>query len=120
MDQRWKFPQANQVSAQVVDDHLLGKPFLPGGNLADYNDKGKQYQLFLVRTASPEEAMGLLFELKKSMTESKFVAHMGGYFGTDGAKTIYTFQKGPYLAGVVGLPEVEADLLGRQFAARLN
>lgn len=120
VDQRWKFPQANQVGVQLVDDHLLGKDFMPGGNVADYELKGKKYQLFLVRCASGEEALGLLLMLKKGLSGSKFIAHMGGYFGLDGNTPIYSFQKGPYLVGVVGLPEVEADLLAREFAARLN
>jgi hypothetical protein len=30
------------------------------------------------------------------------------------------FQKGAFLAGFVGLPEKEADVLARQFAARIN
>jgi hypothetical protein len=120
VDQRWKFPQTNQVGVQLVEDKLLGKDFMPGGNLADYEQKGKKYQLFVVRTNSGEDALGLLLALKKGLTDAKFVAHMGGYCGMDGKTPIYSFQKGPYLAGVLGLPEVEADLLARQFAARLN
>ena len=120
MDQRWKFPQTNQVGVALVEDKLLDKDFMPGGNLADYEQKGKKYQLFLVRTGSGEEALGLLLSLRKGLSQAKFVAHMGGYYGMDGKTPMYTFQKGPYLAGVLGLPEVEADLLARQFAARLN
>jgi hypothetical protein len=119
-DQRWKFPQRDQVGAQLVADNLLGKDFMPGGNLAEYETKGKRYQLFLVRAGSSNEALGLLLELKQGLSEPKFVPHMGGYSGKDGERPFYTFQKGPYLAGVIGLPEVEADLLGRDFAARLN
>lgn len=120
VDQRWKFPQANQVGVQLVDDKLLGKDFMPGGNLASYERKGTRYQLFLVRTGSAEEALGLLLSLKKGFANAKFIPHMGGYFGMDGKDPVYAFQKGPYLAGVVGLPEVEADLQARDLAARLN
>ncbi|MCC6860978.1 MAG: hypothetical protein IT158_20590 [Bryobacterales bacterium] len=120
VDQRWKFPQRDQVAVQLVDDKLLGKDFMPGGNLADYETKGKRYQLFLVRTGSANEALALLLALRKNFTDSKFVAHMGGYFGMDAGRPVYAFQKGPYLAGVVGLPEPEADLQARDFAARLN
>ena len=38
----------------------------------------------------------------------------------DGALPVYVFPKGAYLAGLVGLPEKDADLLARQFAARLD
>ncbi len=119
-DLGWKFPPSNQVSVTLVDARLLGKDFMPGGNLGEYADKGKKYQLFLVRAASPDEALGLLLSLKKGMTGAKFIPHMGGYFGNDSGKALYAFQKGLYLAGVVGLPETEADLQARQFAARLN
>jgi hypothetical protein len=44
---------------------------------------------------------------------------MGGYFGMDGDRPVYIFQKGVFLAGFVGLPEKDADVLARQFAARL-
>jgi len=120
VDQRWKFPQRDQVSTQLVDDKLLGKDFMPGGNLAEYETKGKRYQLFVIRTASADEALGLLLSLRKDLSEPKFMAHMGGYFGLDSGRPVYAFQKGAYLAGVVGLPEPEADVQARDFAARLN
>ncbi|HKW97826.1 MAG TPA: hypothetical protein VJN43_08825 [Bryobacteraceae bacterium] len=104
---------------QLVDDHLLGKDFLPGGNLAEYRSKGKTYQQFLIHAKSPEDAALLLFDFKNHLRDAKFLAHMGGYFGMDGAQPVYIFPKGPFLAGLVGLPEKEADPLARQFAAHL-
>jgi hypothetical protein len=88
--------------------------------LAEYEAKEKKYQLFLIRAASANEALGLLLALRKDLSESKFVAHMGGYFGMDSGRPVYAFQKGPYLAGVVGLSEAEADVQARNFAARLK
>ena len=111
---------ADQVSIHLVDNHVLGKDFLPGGNVAEYQRKGKTYQLFLVRSKSTEDAALLLFDFKGHLRDAKYLAHMGGYFGMDEATPVYLFQKGPFLAGFVGLPEKEADPLARQFAARLN
>jgi hypothetical protein len=120
VDESRRFPLADQVGVRLVDDHLLGKDFLPGGNVADYKRKGKTYQQFLVRAKSPEAAALLLFDFKSHLRDAKFLPHMGGYFGLDGAAPVYLFQKGAFLAGFVGLPEKEADPLARQFAARLN
>jgi hypothetical protein len=44
---------------------------------------------------------------------------MGGYFGMDGDQTVYVFTKGAWVAGVAGLPQVKADAVAREFAARL-
>ena len=120
VDESRRFPLADQVSIRLVEDHILGKDFLPGGNVAEYRRKGKTYQQFLVRTKSAEAAALLLFDFKNHLSNAKFVPHMGGYFGTDGATPVYVFPKGAFLAGFVGLSEKDADLPARQFAARLN
>ena len=120
LDESRRFPLADQVSMRLVDDHVLGKDFLPGGNVADYKRKGKTYQQFLVHAKSPEASALLLFEFKGHLRDAKFLPHMAGYFGMDGAAPVYILQKGAFLAGFVGLPEKDADLLARQFAARLN
>jgi len=119
-DESRRFPLADQVSMRLVDDHVLGKDFLPGGNVAEYKRKGKTYQQFLVHARSSEAAALLLFDFKGHLRDAKFLPHMGGYFGMDGAAPVYILQKGAFLAGFVGLPEKDADLLARQFAARLN
>jgi len=118
-DESRRFPTAGQISMRVVNDHVLDKDFLPGGNVAEYKQKGRSYQQFLVRSKTPEAAALLLFEHKSHLRDAKYLAHMGGYYGMDGDKPVYIFQKGVFLAGFVGLPEKEADILARQFAARL-
>jgi len=119
-DESRRFPLADQVSATLVDDHILGKDFLPGGNVAEYRRKGKSYRQFLMHVKTNEDAALLMFDFKGHLREPKYLPHMGGYFGMDGATPVYLFQKGPFLAGFAGLPEKEADSLARQFAARLN
>ncbi len=119
-DEGRRFAAADRVSLRLVDDHVLGKDYLPGGNIAEYRHKGKSYQQFLVHAASAEAAALLLFDYKGHLRDAKFLAHMGGYFGMDGETPVYIFQKGVFLAGLVGLPEKAADPLAREFAARLN
>ncbi|HYM13557.1 MAG TPA: hypothetical protein VEU62_22645 [Bryobacterales bacterium] len=120
VDESRRFPLADQVSMTLVDNHLLGKDFLPGGNVAEYKRRGMTYQQFLIHSKSAEAAALLLFDFKSHLGGAQFLPHMGGYFGMDGATPVYLFQKGPYLAGLAGLPEKEADPLARQFAARLE
>jgi hypothetical protein len=119
-DESRRFPRADRLALQLVHDHVLGKEFLPGGNVAEYKWNGRTYQQFLVRAANSEAAGLLLFDFKGHLRDAKYLAHMGGYFGMDGAAPVYLFQKGVFLAGFVGLPEKDADALARQFAARLD
>lgn len=119
-DESRRFPSANRTRITVVDDHLLGKAFLPGGNLAAYQGKAGTYQQFLAKLATPEQAALVLFDYKSSLKDSKYVPHMGAYYGMDGTQPTYVLSKGPWLAGFVGLPEQQAEPLAREFAARLN
>jgi hypothetical protein len=118
-DERRRFPLKNQVKMDLVEQHLLGRDFLPGGNLAEYKLGDRTYRQFLIRAEDANRAAILLFDLKNSLQEARFLAHMGGFFGMDGETPVYCFSKGPFLAGFVGLPEKDADLLAREFAARL-
>ena len=115
-DESAQLPLRGRLDSRVIADKLLGKPYLPGGTLADYQG----YQLFLARTDSAQQAAFLLLDFKKDLADAKYLAHMGGYFGMDGGKPIYVFAKGPLLAGVIGLPREEADRIAREFAARLR
>ncbi len=118
-DESHRFPSQDRVKAEIVNDHLLGKDFLPGGNLAEYTRAGKTYQLFLIEAKSPRAAALLMNDHQKTLSNAKFIAHMGGYFGLDGDQPVYIFAKGKWLAGLVGLPQEKADLIAREFAARL-
>jgi len=119
-DESRRFPTTNRVKIEIVDNHLLGKDFLPGGNLADYERDGKKYQQFLITCGSPDEATFLMMDFKNQLRDAKFIGHFGGYFGFDGDTPILLFPRNDYLAGVAGLPQEEADQAARDFAARLN
>jgi hypothetical protein len=119
-DESRRFPNANRATLEIVDNHLLEKDFLPGGNLAVYERDGKKYQQFLISCKSPDEATFLMMDFKNELRDSKFIGHFGGYFGFDGETPVLTFPRNNYLAGIVGLPLDEADMVARDFAARLN
>ncbi len=116
---RW-FPSENRVNIELVDDHVLGRDFLPGGNVAEYKKDGKTYTTFLVETKNPEAAAMLMFEYKGKLSGAKFLAHMGGYYGMDGDTPALVFPKQQYVMGVLGLAEKEADMAGRELAARVR
>lgn len=116
-DESALFPLTGLVNSRVVAGHLLGKSFLPGGTVADYE---KGYQLFAIREASAQKASFALLDFKKDLTAPKYLAHMGGFFGMDREKPFYVFAKGPVIAGVIGLPYERADIVARQFAAKIR
>jgi hypothetical protein len=119
-DDTRRFPAQDQVECKVVTGPLYGHDFLAGGNIATYRKGRQQYELFLVRTASPTGAAILLLDYKKALKDPKLIAHFGGYFGHDGARQAFVFTKTHWLCGVIGLPEAEADAVARTFAARLD
>ena len=114
---------ANLVGTKIVDKQLMGKPFMPGGTLASYK-KGKiAYNMFLAKLPAPADAAFLLLDWKKALTGAHLVPSFGGYFGSDdhdAGRPVFVFAKGAWIAGVVGLPEKDADLQARGLAAHLN
>ena len=119
-DETQRFPMDGRVDTEVVGDHLMGKDFMPGGTLAHYKKGSKQYDMFVARTASPDEAAMILPDWRKALTGSKLVPSFGGYFGNDGERPVFVFSRGAWIAGIAGLPEKDADLQARTLASRLN
>jgi len=117
---RW-FPKKDQVSMTLVDDHAMGKEFLPGGNVARYKKGNKEYDMFLVKSTDNQSAALLTFDYKQTLRDAKLIPHFGGYFGkdTDGREA-FVFSKNAWFLGIVGLPEKEADAVAREFAGRLQ
>lgn len=108
-----------QISAQFVEDRLLGIAALPGGNIAEYRKNGKSYRQFLLK--APSVALGAVYlsDIKDAMTDPKFVASFGGYFGELNQEPAFVFTKGEYVTGFLGLSREEADAAGRIAAARI-
>ena len=71
-------------------------------------------------SGSRRAAAFLLLDWKKALTGAHLLPSFGGYFGQDAGKPVFVFTKGAWIAGVVGLPEKDADREARGLAARLN
>jgi hypothetical protein len=114
------FPDAGKVSTKLVPDHILDLNVLPGGSWAEYDVKGKKYQEFIIDTDSTQTAAFMLPDVKAALANPQYISWMGGYYGMLGDKQVYCFSKTHYVAGIVGLPEDQADPLGRVLAAQLH
>ncbi len=110
------FPKANLVETKVVDDQILGKAFMPGGTVAHYKKGAVEYDMFVAKSS---DAPMLLPDWSKALTDAKLVPSFGGFYGKDGGRPVFVFAKGSWIAGVVGLPEKDADPEARVLAARL-
>lgn len=119
-DESRRFPKDGQTKMELVDNHLLGKDYFKGGNLASYERDGKQYRQFLLQAADEKEALDLLSAVKEDLEDRKFVAAFGGYYGQNSGEGWFVFLKQNYLLGIVGLEQAEADLIARDFAARIH
>jgi hypothetical protein len=118
-DETRRFPLADQVDTRVVNDHLLEKPFMPGGTIAHYKKGKTEYNMFVAQVPAGQDTSALLLDWKTALSNAEFVASFGGYFGEDAGKPTFVFSKGNWIAGVVGLPQKEADLVARGLAARI-
>lgn len=112
-------PRDGQVSAQFLEDGILGIPSLPGGNIGEYKSGGKSYRQFLVKAPSAALAAVYLSDVKDAMSNPRFVASFGGYFGELNGEPAFVFTKNEYLTGFLGLPLKEADAAGRVAASRI-
>ena len=119
-DESRRFPKANLVETKVVDRELLGKPFMPGGTLARYKKGKTEYEMFVARLPTALDAAILLPDWSKTLAGAKLNPSFGGYFGRDAGRPVFVFAKGVWIAGIVGLPEKEADPLARTLAGQLN
>jgi len=117
------FPDAGKISTSIVPDRILGIKALPGGSLAEYNVKGKKYQMFIIDADSAQNAAFMMLDIKAALQkdpEPQYISYMGGYAGMFGDQPLYCFAKLHYLAGIVGLPKDQADRLMIKLAAQLD
>jgi hypothetical protein len=119
-DESRRLPLPNRVDTQVVDDHLLGKPFMPGGTMAHYKRGKIEYSMFIARLSNPQDAAFLLLDWHKALAGATLIPSFGGYFGHDAQTPVFVFVKGAWIAGIAGLPEKDADLAARTLAAHLD
>jgi len=119
-DESRYLPQTNLVDSKVVDDHLLGKSFMPGGTVGHYKKGKVEYEIFIRKMENPVEPAVLLPDWNKALTGAKLIAHFGAYFGYDNGRPVFVFAKGSWIAGIAGLPEKDADLEARTLAGKLQ
>ena len=119
-DESARFPTANLVKSEVVNTNLLGKPFMPGGTLAHYKKGNKEYEMFVAKLPTATDSAILLPDWRKALADSKLEPSFGGYSGSDGGRPVFVFAKGPWIAGIAGLSEKDADAQARLLAANLN
>src|SRR6266478_1608413 len=119
-DESRRFPTANLVDTKVVDKQLLGKTFMPGGTLAHYKKGKLEYDMFVARLPTATDAAVILPDWRTTLSDSKLIPSFGGYFGRDADRPVFVFSKGPWIAGIVGLQEKDADLQARALAAKLD
>ncbi len=119
-DESARFSKTYRLDTIVVDNHLLGKPFMPGGTLAQYKKGRAEYEMFVAKLPTATDAAVILPDWKKLLTDPKYEASFGGYYGHDAGRPIFVFTKGPWIAGIAGLPEKDADAEARKLAKALN
>jgi hypothetical protein len=115
-DESHRFPKEGLVGTSIAADHVLGKDFLPPGNVAEYSRDGKTYHLFLIAMPTEEKAVFLDYDIKERLTDAAFVADFGGFFGTLDGEPWFIFPKKSAVAGIVGLSQQEAHEAARVFA----
>jgi hypothetical protein len=118
-DLRTKFPQAGLTRMEMVADHLLGKEYLPGGNIADYNTNVGVYQMFLIKEKDTTKAANLILDWRATHTDLQYMPTIGAYYGLDNGTPVYLFSKGLFVGGLVGLDANDANLQALGLAARL-
>ncbi len=119
-DESRHLPKAGLVESHVVDRQLLGHAFMPGGTLGHYKTGKAEFDMFIAKLPSAQDAAFLLPDWSKALANSTLVPSFGGYFGDDAGRPVFVFSKGAWIAGVAGLPQKEADSQARGLAGMLN
>jgi hypothetical protein len=119
-DESRRFSKVHLVDTIVVEKQLLGKPFMPGGTLAQYKKGQTEYDMFVAKLSSPTDAALILPDWKRALTDAKYEASFGGYFGRDAGRPVFVFAKGAWIAGIAGLKERDADAEARTLAKALD
>ena len=115
-----ELPAHDRVSVRTVSDHMLGKPFLPGGMIGHYKKGATEYDMFVVQFPTATDMSIALANLEANIKGARLVRSLGGYFGADAGRTIFVFPMDRWLGGVLGLPPPEAEQAARELTARFK
>src|SRR5258708_748848 len=91
-DESRYLPQTNLVESKVVDDHLLAKPFMPGGTIGHYKKGKTEYAIFFRKWADPEAPAILLPDWRKALAGAQVIPSFGGYFGDDNGRPVFVAE----------------------------
>ena len=94
--------------------------FMPGGTIAHYKKGKTEYDLFVAQFPTATDASIALANWEMALQGAKLIPTFGGYFGTDAGRPAFVFPKDTWIAGVLGLPQNDADVQARILASRLN
>ena len=119
-DESSLFLSAGRVATQVYPDHMMNKQFLPGGTMAEFQGDKGEYREFLVHLQDGKKAAFLLQDYKKVLQNTADNTDGAAYFGTDDGQPTYVFVRGPYLAGIVGLSQDQAQAVAKQWSDKLS
>jgi hypothetical protein len=114
------FPVDGRIATQYYSDHVLDKRFLPAGTVAAYNDAKGPYREFVVHLQQGGNASFLLQDYKNALKDPEYLSNESACFGTDNGTPIYVFARGPYLAGIVGLPKDRAEVAAKELGGKLT
>ena len=112
-------PRENRQSVALLEGNLFDDENLPAATVADYRQGSKEYQQFLFKAQNMGMAGVYLGYCKDAMSNPKFIAGFGGYFGEIDGKPVFAFVKNEYVTGLVGLSLEDADAQGRVIAGRI-
>lgn len=118
-DESRRLPKANLLDSRIVDDHLMGKAFMPGGTLGSYRKSKTEYEIFIAKAPAPADAALVLLEWKRALSSARLVPAFGAYSGQDAGVPVFVFTKGPWIAGIRGLADKDADPVARTLASAL-
>jgi len=119
-DQSRTLPTRGLKHSGIVLDHVAGISKLPGGTVGDYENGGRNYQIFIIDARADQQAAFMLLDVKGVLKDPEYLASFGGYFGTESSRPVFVFAKQRFLAGIVGLPKEQADPIARTLASRLQ
>jgi hypothetical protein len=123
------FPEKDRVanSEEYLAPGFLGRSYLKGGYRVLYETDGKKYSMFLTNAGSPDDAIMTMTMFRMSFANTGAAEPLlvgpwlRAFWGLDSELgRAFVFQKGPYIAGTMGLPDLKlADQLARELANAL-